>query len=85
MWFKWRGKPHPQHNQCELCGFVPFTPYMVKNELWPKEHRFLCLNCLCKKIGRMITTDDFIPCQWTNHILLGVALAKGEKIDLTGF
>ena len=85
MWYKWRGKPHKEHAACEVCGLCPFTGYMVKDELWPKPYHFLCLACFVSKLGRMVELNDFKPCQWTNHLLLGVALSQKKEIDLTGF
>ncbi len=83
MWFK-VSKSHPDRDKCDICR-NEFTGYMVKNNLWPREHSFLCLGCFVNKLGRMVTIDDFQPCGWTNRMLLGFKLARGEKIDLTGF
>lgn len=87
MFYKWKGSEEckSQFNMCEICKKQPFTPYMVKSEVWVKEHKFLCLNCLQEKIGRKISIDDFSSCCFTNLIKLGFMLAEKKDIDLTDF
>jgi hypothetical protein len=73
------------YTSCEDCGTRPYTSYMVKREIWPKDKKSLCLCCLSKRLGRSIELSDFRPCQMTNLIWLGYMLAKGETPDLAGF
>ena len=79
-------KHHNNYNQCQDCGVRPFTPYMIRNGLWQQVSNgcnLLCLPCFVKRLGRPLHMDDFHPCQLTNLIMLGYAIATGEEIDMT--
>jgi hypothetical protein len=62
---------HPTHPQtddpepCDDCGVDTIDIrecFMVDDKIWPKGATFLCLDCLEKRIGRTLTSNDFIAC-----------------------
>lgn len=77
---------NPHYLPCEDCNVKPFTPYMIRDELWKAvagKTNLLCLKCFAKRLGRKLKVEDFKPCQLTNLIMLGHSIATGEEIDMT--
>lgn len=85
--YVWTGNSEQKskYKYCELCKKQPFTQYMVKNHLWTKQYKHLCLHCFQQVLGRALVIDDFLPCQFTNLIKLGYLLGKNQEVDLTDF
>lgn len=57
---------------------------MVRHEIWQwhgSGKRMLCIGCLEKRLGRELTSQDFLPCILTNMICARMQPASSRLLD----
>lgn len=75
----------PLYNVCRDCGKTYPNLLMIRHELWKEisgGKEVLCLACMEKRLGRLITFEDLQPCGITNSVMLGVFLYLRDKPDI---
>jgi hypothetical protein len=84
-------------SRCADCGVGTFTLgeyYMVRDDVWEqawvgrraawqKDFEMLCIGCLEARIGRTLTSEDFIHCQINNPALPDISDRFRNRLTTT--
>lgn len=68
---------------CSVCEQpTDHEYYMVKHHIWKEagSNPYCCIGCLEERLGRKLTSEDFLPCLLNEHIKEYPKATKGRKL-----
>lgn len=75
----------PSKDNCFECGAPCYDWYMVRNVIWaqvapgPKRRFLLHFGCLEKRLGRLLTEDDFTRMPINAAVWIGIRIGRASR------